>query len=589
MKKRRGIALITVLIIAVVLMMLLGSFVRIQQQNFSLIKNDDNFVAATEAARSAFDYSLFRLERNHYFGKSAFDANKDISLEPHLEIKEVKGTFRLEGKVKQTGAEFVIVIRNNIDGKTPVDGVAKGHCRLLITGKRGGAKVRREAMMTTAPLFDSGVIASKDIKIDAESLTISSRDPLRNRVRSKGAIHVPGISRFHFNPAEAATERGVLWAKDGIMMGSQSLSTENAINQVSSATGGRFMPKADTWFDIHDLQLNEVRSSKRNVSVKSGILVFGRREVAYLGDNGIETANVPVVERRDWAVDDDGNVTGGNVRELWYMPKALPADRASWQINVWGDVPEEGMHAQFEPTFQLDKGVSVHFNSLDPDLGNAAGPPQVVINSDVNLEVEGDFGIASFDHKFWPSVVFQDPETKATETDIHTGETISGSITTKARDGKPGSIYIEGRIDGNGKLLAQGDVTIRNTYARVDSDKKSDLSVYAGGKVTIRPQKAKWLDGQTVVNQQEEGTTAFRGLVYAKEDVFIEADKNMDLSVEEKADIHIEGAVVSRTGSVIVSKARHVTFTYNPEFLDHILDPDRETRVRLERVVWKEI
>ena len=32
------------------------------------------------------------------------------------------------------------------------------------------------------------------------------------------------------------------------------------------------------------------------------------------------------------------------------------------------------MHAQPESTFQLDKGVYVHFNSLDPDLGDAAGP-----------------------------------------------------------------------------------------------------------------------------------------------------------------------------------------------------------------------
>ena len=593
MRRSRGIALFTVLLVSGVLILMLTSFVKLNRQHLSVLKNDLHHVAASEAARSVMEYGVYKLEQNRYWGGERFKGKKDPDTRGILEIKEVRNTHRVEGKVLQSGAEFTLDILNNIDGSAPVDGVAKGHCRLRIQSTLAGATVNREVVMTTAPLFDGAVVASDRIDIDANSLTLSSTDPMRNRMRSKKAIAVPDYrsGSFKFNPADSATERGILWAKRGITSGGRDLSDPDIAQDASARTGGQFLPKADTHYDVYDLQLSEVRSTKHSVKVDSGLYVFGRRKVAYTGDMGTEYTYVPVVERRDWAIDADGNKTQGNVREMWYMPDSLPQDAQDWRIGLWGDIPNEGLHAEPDGHFALDDGVFVHFNSLDPSRGDAAGPPEIVINSDVNLEVDGDFGVASASGRYNPTIIFRDPETGAVSEDKH-GNVVSGSITAHAANGKPGSIYIEGKIEGNGKLLAEGDVTLKHTYAKVDSDKKSDLSIFAGGSVAIKPQEAKWLDQHTEFTGWEkgaDGTTAFRGLVFARENVTIEADKSRGNSEGKREDVYIEGAVVARNGSVQVRNANRVDFRYNPEYLDSMLTPSRESRVRLERVVFKEI
>lgn len=604
MKRIQGIALVTVMMVAVLLLILLGSFVKINQHHFGMLKNDQSHSAATQAAYSVYDYCSFRLESDRSWGVKEFEGHEDGRLQGFLDLEEVEGTFRVEGKVVESHAEFKAVITNNIDGKGSKKGVPEGQCRILITATQGSSVVRSEAILVTAPLFDASVISSENINIWANSLSVSSTDPFRNRLRAKKAIDVPAydqvldndVKRFRFAPAKDATERGVLWAQDGIKMGSKDLSNPQNAAAAVAETKGQFYPNATTQYDVYDLQLDEVKSSENSVSVKSGIYVFNRRTVSYETDTG-ETQNVeiPMLERRDWALDADGAIdpNGGNVREVWYLASNLPQNSDSDWVGMWGDIPQEGMHPLDEGvnTISLDSGVQVHFNSLDPnynEAGNAQKPPEIVLNSDVNLSVDGDFGITSWSPEYNPMITFRDPETGQVGQDQQ-GEVISGSITTRTAGGKPGSIYLEGYISGNGKLLAEGDVTVRNTYANVKSDTQSDLSIYAGGTVRLKPQKAKYFDDATLFGfGDHDGTTAFRGLVFAGEDVLIEANKNQDGGYDP-VDVTIEGAVVARNGSVRVMNADHVNFIYNPEYLDTILDPNKSsTRVRLERVVWKE-
>lgn len=596
MKQKRGIALITVLIVSVLMMILLSSFIQVNQRHFGILNSDLHHVAASEAARSAFDYSLYKLERNKAWGRAPFEGKEDKLASGYLEIEEVKGKRRIEGRVTESDAEFSIDILNNIEGVASSDGVSQGMCRLRITAQRGTARISREAVLGTAPLFDGAVVASKKIGIEAESVTVSSADPLRNRLRSKGNIVVPDYedSSFAFSSAEDATEKGILWAQGGIIMGGKDLEDSDHAEKAVSKTGGQFLPHAETHYDVYDLQIGEVRSNKTTVEVDSGVYVFGRRLVTYASGSGDKDIVVPVLERRDWALDDHGNLADGDVQEVWYLTSSLPDDARSDWVKLWGDLPEAGRHPMDENQFTLDAGVHVHFNSLDPDTPESAGPPAVVLNSDVNLQVEGDFGIASNDGDYRPTVMFRDPETGEVYSDTK-GKVVSGSITAlakRSKDGKvvkPGSIYIDGFISGNGKLLAEGDVTLKNSYANVSSDEQSDLSIYAGGDVRIKPQKARRLDDKTVFKYADvDGTTAFRGLVFAGGNVHFEADKSKHDEPVEKADLYIEGAVVARDGQVLVSSGRRVHFRYNPEFVDSILNLRGETRVRLERVVWKE-
>lgn len=593
MKRERGIALITVFLVAGLMLILLGGFLRVNQRNFDLLNNDLQSSAANQAARSAYDYCMFRLERNRYWGSQTFGGDGALAEAGFRELKEVPGTTTVKGKIDGADAAFEIQILNNLTGTGTLDGVEDGHCRLRITATSGTAKVNREAILSIAPLFDGSVIASKGIDIEADGLTLSSKDPLRNRIRSKKEISVPDYhGHFAFQPAPDASEKGVLWARDGISMGGKDLANQTYARQAQQATnGGQFLPTASTYYDVYDLQLSEVKTNESVATIKSGIYVFGTREVAYQSsdpefDNGLSLTVIPVLERRDWTVDEAGNLAQGDVQEVWYVGQTLPDDATDWSVGLWGDLPESGIHLQDKGDFMLDEGVAVSFNALDPNTPNNL-PPAIHIDGRKNLEIHGDFGVASAPGtNYRPSVIFKDFATGAVGTD-GSGELVSASITTRASQGRPGSIYIEGHIAGNGKLLAEGDVTIRNTYAAVESDEESGLSIFAGGSVKIQPQRAKQLDQEEIL-KGNDGVTHFRGLVFARKHVLIEGLKAVDGNFLDKANVYIEGAVVAREGKVRVQHAKHVNFVYNPSFLDTILRPAKGARVRLERVVWKE-
>jgi len=583
-RSRRGIALFTTLVLLTVLAMLVASFTSIHQKQLHLMQNDEHHQAAEEAARSALEYCQFRLERHRQWGSAEFDGapKPDIAT---LQIEERTGTTRVDGKVLASGAEFRVRITNNISGTADVDGVPGGYCRLRVTASRGRSEVRREALLGTAPIFDGAVVASKNINIDAESLTISSTDPFRNRIRAKGNIEVPDYDGpFRFNPADSATETGLLWSQKGIRMGGKDLENPTHAQNAAEATGGRFLPRAATHHDVYDLQLEEVvnwgpvEADEQKVEVESGVYVFNRLETSH-GD-------IPVLERRDWAIDPvSGEVTGDHVEEVWLVNDGLPTGATDGIAARYG-IPENKVNRHDSNEFSLDTGVHVHFNSLNPYYGGTPEPPHIVLNSDVDLVANGDFGIMSASGNYDPVILFRDPITG------EVGGKHSGTITALGSgEGKPGSIYLQGAIIGSGKLLAKGDVTIRNTFANVDSDgEDSDLSIYAGKNVTIRPQKQKWFDEETgTVDSSAEGHTAFRGLVFAGEDVLIEADKDVDPNVKDPANVRIEGAVVARDGNVTVQSGKDVNFIYNPLLLDSILARNTASRIRMELAVWREL
>jgi hypothetical protein len=558
--------------------MMVASFTTIHQKQLHLMQNDEHHQAAEEAARSALEYCQFRLERHRQWGSAEFDGDSKPNISG-LQIEERTGTTRVDGKVLASGAEFKIRITNNISGTAEVDGVPGGYCRLRVTASRGRSEVRREALLGTAPIFDGAVVASEDINIQSDTLTVSSRDAFRNRIRAKGNIDVPDYNGpFRFNPAASATERGLLWSQSGITMGGKDLEDPSHAQNAAEATGGRFLPKASTHHDVYDLQLGEVLTSEYKVDVESGVYVFNRLETSH--------GEIPVLERRDWAIDpDSGEVTGGYVQEVWLVNDGLPAG-ATDNIAARYGVPDSRVHRHDENQFSLDTGVHVHFNSLNPYYSGDPKPPEIVLNSNVDLVANGDFGITSWSRDYDPIVMFRNPTTG------EVGGEQSGTITALGNEasGKPGSIYLQGAIKGNGKLLAQGDVTIRNTFANVSSDVNSDLSIFAGQNVTIRPQKAKWFDDYyDTVSDSYEGHTAFRGLVFAGNDVFVEADKDLDSTVYDPADVTIEGAVVAREGSVTVKSAKDVNFIYNPQLLDSILSRNTANRIRLELAVWREL
>lgn len=556
MRNRRAIALVTVLVTAGILLMMLGAFVTLNRDYFGLIKTDQHHMVAEEAARSVLDYCVYRLEHDRYWGKGDFETHRtDDEVGSILEVREVKDSRRFVGRVVACGTEFEGTILNNIEGDNAVDGVQKGDCRIRITARRGGTTLRREAFLTTAPIFDASGVASGGFLVDANLLTVASTDPRRNRIRSKGDIQVPSYNgSFVFDPPDDASEQGVLWAAQGIAMGSRDLSDPaNLEDAVATTGGGQFYPQAQTHYDIHDLHFSEVKVPTNEVTMDPGMYVFTRAAVPYTSPQGSGTAEIPMLRRTEFAVV-DGLYQNGDVKEFWYYTGSLPAGATINWGNLWGDgaVP----HPVDSNDFHVTTGVAAHFNGVLPHM-DGAGPPDIVFNTDVTLRVNGNFGVTAHNVAYSPVVIFRDPE--------------SGVIEQGAIVAEQGSIYIEGRFNGSGKLIATGDVTLRPNKADMESDTDSELSIFAGNDIFIRPPHT---------NQALHKST-FRGLLYARNDVTIQG---WDLGL----DIDVEGAVVAREGRIAITSADKVTLRYNREYLDSILKVTSATRVRLERVVWRE-
>ena len=552
-----------------ILVLMLSAFIQLHRDQFALVVADQHHEAALDAARSGAEYCTFRIERERNWGRAPFSgADCQPEINQGLELDIQAKTRHLKGKVLKTGATFEVDILNNLKGTATDDGVPAGKCRLRVTGSRGLAKVRRELVLSIAPLFDAGVVSSMGINISANKLRVASKDPLRNRLRSKKEIVVPDYNgRLEF-PSYAGNasrtlsngtnnvERGLLWAKTGITTQTgQDLSDPDQAQKASATTGGRFIPKATTNYEIHDLRMQDLMVPDNNVTSPEGMYVFTEAPVTYTTLAGTsETRNVRMLQRRTGqVVNENGTYTGGNIEEYWYLKTDFPANgEPGWPQSTSGD-SAVGHMINNDPgvtntSFPIFAGITANLNlnsiNIDPDL---------------HVFVEGEFGVATEVADRTPVVQFK------TESGLYK----TGAITST------GNVLIEGFVYGSGKIAAKGDVTLRPNAAVLSSDEQTELSIFSEQNVRIRRPK-------TVTGS--DGDFYFNGLIYAKNDVYFDGQRGTGTG----RNVTIQGAVVARDGSVRVEGVNEATIIYDPAYLDSLVKELAGGQTRIERCLWKE-
>ena len=528
--------------------MLMGAFMLSNRDHFTMMQNDEHHDAAVEAANTAFEYCSYRIEHDRFWGQSNFPENEpdsDIS-SGSLTVSRVKNSRAINGLVTGTEAQFHVEILNNIEGTGSVDGVPKGACRFSITARRGTSAVGREATLVTAPLFDASALSSKMVRLNAKRIEVGSTDPVRNRIRSKGfiGVNLPQLKNLSFKPAAKATEKGLLWAAGSIHLndsnGGKDYNMEDAgdLATAISTTQGTFLPKAQTNYEIHDLQFSEIKVSSQKRSVQGGVYVFTTAGVKL--DDGT-TVPVRMLQRRQASVV-EGQLKAGIVQAFWYMGGDVPDDKVTALMGS-GATP----HRVTSLAFEIQPGV-------DADIDSRT----VKIKPDVDVKVTGDFGVSSDEKNKVATLLFEPDKSQPKR------KWYQSSISAN------GLIFIDGKVQGSGKFLAEGDVTLRPISVDLASDIDTDLCIFSGHDVRIKPPD----DNEEIKN------TSFRGLIYARNDLIYYA---------KGADVNIEGALVSKNGEVRISQADRVKLTYNPDYLDSILKKMPEARIRLEAAVWKEL
>lgn len=538
------------MVVMSIMLVLLGAFMTVNRSQLSLLTVGQRSGALERASESIYEYCFYQLEQDKTWGAGKFGSNKTTTSE-FMVITQVENSTKLVGTVEADDLSFEVDIQNNISGVgLSGAGVPAGACRLTISVNRAGQKSSHDIQLRTAPLFDSSAVASRHIYVNSNKMTVASRDPLRNLIRSKGGLSAPSADNVEFNPAPNSAEKGIFWANDHILMGGKDLENPTHREEAYQKTQGRFVDHAETNYDIHRLRKSDFEVEDKPVLVlPDGIYTFTESDVAYENDLGeIDHRAVRALERRE-SVLVDGAIVAGDVKEIWYYDGGLANNTegpgSEWVLtDGWTDYAVA--HRMTTENFQL-------FGSdlIRADLSDR----KIQIKSNVTAKVDGHFGVKSDEVGKVASLEFVDYN------GMTDGKVDSGSIDVN------GEILIQGHVKGSGKLVASGSISLFPNEISLESDEVSDLAIYSGKDVLIRPPD----------NYTYAGDVAFRGLVYAEKDVYMGGTNNQNLRVE--------GAVVARQGAIHL-EANSVELTYNPAFLDTLVKKMPDNQVQLERAVW---
>ena len=558
-KRHRGIALISVLIAMTLSVMLLGAFLGNNQSHMELMRGGRSGDAVQEATESTFSYLKFRIEHDKTFATTRFTndrRNSDPEMAATMRVDEMAGESgdehaTLEISVVGTDAVVTAEILNNLQGTTSRGGVAAAQCRIRLVTNHLSRRSVQEITLQTPPLYDSSLASSEGILIDSESVVFNSRDPVRNQVRSSGHVRLgTSGSTFDFRRGQntSAPNQGLVWSQEDILLNGASLRDSNNLADAQNRTRGQFVTDAQTRLNLHELTMDEVKLGRQSINIDAGHWVFARGVVEYnAGLAGTRTANIPMLQRRTSRLDPS------TTEDFYFLHKDLPGwlnnDSARMVESPGATNHNKGSIGDHYNGFQLEPGLKVHL-----------GQGKFELDADRNLEVNGDFALFSANPDIDPQVNFVPSDNNANT---------RGSISVH------GSLEIEGFVRGSGNLIAEGDVLLRPNSIDTNADTDSDLAIYSGNNVMIRP-PASLLEPARQLN--------FKGLVYAANNFTFQAHTE---SFAGSQTLNIEGALIARNGHVNIQNAKETNITYNPDYLDNLVKELPDNRTHLEVLVWK--
>lgn len=470
---RRGMALVSVLLVTVVMLGLAGAFFAAHQSDLALMTSGTYREQTKNACLSVADYIQFKLQNNRRFGAAAFSGSGGpapdsfpLSGTPLLtaEFSSVSKRWNgstvhrnfIKGTIPGSEVEFEAEILNNLEGRGTRSVSAERStpprtCRVWITSRRANVAQHIDFILKRSPFTSSSITSGKDISVQLTSSEngawwLGARQPSGNNVRANGAIHGPEVwdpanRSVVFTPPPGMESRaeppyGVLSAKelvmqvDGVptnlMPGDLSLQeAEDNIDGVLSPGGGTV--------SVPELRRDDLQGPARKVTLPHSKLVFKTA----LGSEG-ETIHV---------LEGDGTVLKAydpltmEPEERWFKWEGTPAEDAvvvdletrlvavADNVEVQtGDrdfvlksvTPTGSVDTARQPTLYLgspDKGAALDARSVKIE-GSVGGMGAVKSQTDLQIAAKShlsttpDFGIALHAEQ---DIVLTKPGTGATD------------------------------------------------------------------------------------------------------------------------------------------------------------------------------
>lgn len=565
--RKRGMALFIVLTVASVVVMMTGAFVMANTANFNSLGASQRQREADLATESAVQFVYYQLEIDQTFGRAPFKDDNGIPLEgggmtvQHVRDKDhakLKGVLLDEaGSGRQPS--FAVTLFNHLDQpgtpKSASPYVPGDAVMIRVVGRSGSFTSSCDVLYRGEPLFDASVTANKLVALASnKSVNIYSKDRSRNWLRSNGDIQLNGFAygngSTELHKDDGGTQ-GVIWAKGDIFSAGNSKGLEGVkLAEASQAAKGVLAPKSRLNHDIYKLtpedltvfKSGETKGGQSVGTMAAGTYSVDLSKVSWIDGDGIQTTFVKTVSYTP-------PPGAGGDKIVWYDGRKIGEQLIL--PEGWG---VQSYRSDLDGVVRLG-GTSDFTAAMTFDFENNA-----FVADNSSIRVEGDLRITSKLDGVFPTIKLKSDENS------------TGVIrATKFEGGQrkeEGSISVQGTLTGGGALVAEGDVKLMcNPNAKtgeetnVTADKTAGVVLY-GENVDIYGGSNKSIE--------------FKGLIYANNDVNLFGGVKVVTSggqltwqgTDDTLDkLHLQGAVVARTGSVNIAQTEDVSLTYDQDYL----------------------
>lgn len=220
--RRKGIALITVLLTAAVLAMLSTAMVSLNRNGFLALGQYQDRSRTVQACYAGLDYARGRVLQNGSWGLTAFDDASDRGLAVAQTVVVESGSSPdsnlVDGELPQDGSSFQLRIVNNLANRYALPAPEWSRCGVAIPPRTAfvavdgvceGNQRHMEVLLARKVGVGVGIYAGKDLAISLAGnspnkvLSFSSTLPRGNHVNVNNNVLLPATSNIDFGTTSA--------------------------------------------------------------------------------------------------------------------------------------------------------------------------------------------------------------------------------------------------------------------------------------------------------------------------------------------------------------------------------------------------
>lgn len=577
-------------------------------------------------------------------------------LEGEDENNNTQFQVKIINNIKGDGSVATI---EDVKNNDLLKGIPRGFCILEVTSSASGSQDGARVLVRNPALIGASALGNELLEIDAEELDLFSKDPITNQVRSLSKTKISGVENFmkgdiskilttvnekKIEDYKLFTRKKdpVVYSDEKIQFKTKSESSylerdefKHTHEQLAKTfKDERFKEGSKTQFDIPEISLGDVSEAVLQAEdednferVAAGQYRFeqygykgGRIRVLTKYNPGKDPSGEPILDRVSpdatvdkfwwlWEPDQGETSVPSNADVAAEITKATGISVDSARGSERGYVEDESANSYVS----INSGSSEHAKA---DLLNR----RFVLDNSYSFKVDGDFSLIGSSvngndklRQVNPAIYFGDPADLAKVEDFSgVGAAVGAVVDGSDKQGvllSTGSIHIQGDITGQGITIAsKGDLTVEpGRLGVIKGGDSADFSLFSEKDVKILPPpiledvetRDVGEDGYVKTHRRainsSEKNIIFKGLIYAKKDVYINLEDTKALEGSKNIgnkyrNLRIEGAIVAREGELKVKNADLLRLIYNPKFADRLLPRRAEGdlyRRRFEVISWR--